>query len=592
MEKSSRSKQLTIKQTLSRAKKEIKQGNTAVALQLYNAVLKHQPNHPVAKKRLRNLEKTLPHSQALQTEPENPSQDQIYGLTNLYQTGQLLHAERVCRELLQSFPRSLVLLNILGVALCGQGKFQEAVAVYKKAIQLKPDYADAFCNLGNALKELGRLKEAVQNFGKAIQVKPDFEEAYNNRGAALKDLGQLQEAVASYDKAIQLKPDYIEAYNNRGLALKDLGQLQEAVANYKKAIQLRPDLPEAYSNHGNALKDLGRLDEAVENFGMAIQIRPDYTDAYNNLLLILNYTTNHNAIDRIAIARKFGEMVTEKANTHFSTHQCLSTSKGLRVGLVSGDLRLHPVGHFLEGILSSIDSSKIDLFAYPTTLVFDVLSKRIRPFFSSWKPIYGHTDEAVANLIHTDGINILLDLSGHTAHSRLPVFAYKPSPVQVSWLGYFATTGLNEMDYILGDPHVTPQEHDGQFTEKIWRLPETRWCFTPPSADVDVSSPPALNCGYITFGCFNNLTKVNDKVMKLWAKVLDAIPDSRLLLKTKQFSDQLVRESTIQQFSTLGIDSKRITLEESEDHQKYLAAYNRVDIALDPFPFTGGGDKC
>lgn len=205
-----------------------------------------------------------------------------------------------------------------------------------------------------------------------------------------------------------------------------------------------------------------------------------------------------------------------------------------------------------------------------------------------WKSIYGQNDEAAANLIYTDGIHVLIDLSGHTANNRLPMFGYKPSPVQASWLGYFATTGLNEMDYLIGDPYVTPPKDDDQFTEKVWRLPKTRWCFTPPNVDIEVSVPPALNNDYVTFGCFNNLTKVNDKVVELWAKVLNAIPNSRLLLKAKQFRDQLARDSTIQRFAAQGINSKRISLERWEDRQKYFEAYNKIDITLDPFPFTGG----
>ena len=157
-------------------------------------------------------------------------------------------------------------------------------------------------------------------------------------------------------------------------------------------------------------------------------------------------------------------------------------------------------------------------------------------------------------MIYADGVHVLLDLSGHTADNRLPMFGCKPSPVQVSWLGYFATTGLNEMDYLLGDPHVTPPQDDDHFTEKVWRLPETRWCFTPPDVDIEVSAPPGLNQGYVTFGCFSNLTKINDQVVALWTKVLEAVPDSRLLLKAKQLRDPLVQESIIQRFAAHGID--------------------------------------
>ena len=582
------SQQLTIQQAISRAKKAIKQGNTAVALELYNAVLQQQPNHPIAKKRLNKLQKELPSDRSAQAQTTQPSQVQIDALVNLYQTGQMAKVELACGKLLKSHPQSLAVINILGAALLGQGKFQQAVNSYNKAIQLKPDLTEAFNNKGSALKALGRLDEAIASFDKAIQLKPDYAKAYTNRGVTLQALGQLDKAMQSYDKAIQLKPDLAEAYSNRGIALKDLWQLEEAIQSYDKAIQLKPDLAEAYCNRAAALKQLGRLDKAMQSYDKAIQLKPDYGEAHSNLLMTLNYIPNHNAIDHIAMARKFGESVTEKAKPHFPDYQCLPRPERLRVGFVSGDLRSHPVSYFLESVLSSMDPSKIELIAYPTTPAVDDLTERIKPSFSMWKPIYGQTDEAAANMIYADGVHILLDLSGHTAGNRLPMFGYKPSPVQVSWLGYFATTGLNEMDYLIGDPYVTPPEDDNQFTEKVWRLPETRWCFTPPDVDIEVSEPPAVNHGYVTFGCFNNATKVNDEVMALWTKILNAIPNSRLLLKAKQFRDQMARESIIQRFAAHGIDSKRISLEESEDRQKYFAAYNKIDIALDPFPFTGG----
>ena len=617
-----RSPQLTIDQALSKAKKAIKKGNKQSALELYSAILQHQPNHPVAKKGLRKLQNSLPQTQAAQASTVNPGQDQINKLIALFQSGELRQTEQACKELLQNYPQSFLVCNVLGVALQAQGKLQEAVQSFGQAIQLKSDFAEAYCNHGSALKDLGQVNEAMHSFDKAIQLKPDFVEAYNNRAAALKDLGQLQDAVQSYDKAIQLRPnyaeaysnrggalrdfgqlneavlsydkaieqnpDYVEAYINRGVALKDLGQLQEAVESYNKAIQLKPDFAVAYSNRGNTLKELGQLDDAMQDFGKAIQLKPDYAEAFSNLLLLMNYTTNHDADDRIRMARKFGEVFSEKASTRFSTYNCPTDTEILRVGLVSGDLRNHSVGHFLESILSSIDSSKIELVAYPTTPEIDDLSERIKPFFSKWKSIYGQEDEVVANLIHADGIQILLDLSGHTAKNRLPVFAYKPAPVQVSWLGYFDTTGLNEMDYVLGDPHVIPPEIEKQFTEKVWRLPETRWCFTAPDVGIEISPLPALSNAYITFGCFNNLSKLNDKVVQLWAKILTALPSSKLLLKNRQFADQSAREHMIYRFSDLGIDKSRINLEGPDDRQNYFAAYNRVDITLDPFPFTGG----
>jgi len=273
---------LTVKQAISRAKTAITQGDTSLALQLYNAILQQQPNHPIAKKGLRKLQKDLPHNQSMQAQTATPSQDQINALINLYHTGQIAKTEQACRELLHAFPQSFFITNVLGVALQEQGKFQEAVTTFNKAIELKPDYAEAYSNRGNALSDLGQLKEALESYEKAIQLKPDYADAHNNRGNVLHKSGLLEDAVESCEKAIRFKPDYAEAYGNRGNALRDLGQLKEAVESHEKAIELKPDYAEAYSNRGNALSDLGLLKEAVESHEKAIELKPGYAEAYSN----------------------------------------------------------------------------------------------------------------------------------------------------------------------------------------------------------------------------------------------------------------------------------------------------------------------
>ena len=270
MKNVAQSKPFTIEQAISRAKKAIKQGNTAVALELYNAVLQQQPNHPVAKKGLRKLQKGL------------LPQDQINALIDLYHSGQMVKTEQACRGLLKTYPQLVLVLNILGATLQGQGKLQEAVESYEKAIQLKPDYSDSYSNLGTALKELGQLEQAVESYEKAIQLKPDYADFYSNLGTALKELGQLERAVESYEKVIQLKPDFAEAYNDLGIALQELGQLEPAVESYEKAIQIKPNYAKAYSNLGNALQKLGQLEQAVESYEKAIQLKPNYAKAYSN----------------------------------------------------------------------------------------------------------------------------------------------------------------------------------------------------------------------------------------------------------------------------------------------------------------------
>jgi protein O-GlcNAc transferase len=272
----------------------------------------------------------------------------------------------------------------------------------------------------------------------------------------------------------------------------------------------------------------------------------------------------------------------------FSVWQSAARPERLLVGLVSGDFRMHSVGHFLEGLLSHIDPANIELIAYPTNLKEDELTARIRPFFSAWKPLVGKSDEDAALLIHADGVHILIDISGHTAHNRLPVFAWKPAPVQVTWLGLPNTTGVSEMDYVLGDRQAIPPEHESHFSETMWRLPDSYLCFSAPRYPVNVAPLPALSTGYVTFGSFNNLTKMNDAVVELWARILLSVPDSHLYLKTSQLKDANIREQTRRRFAVWGIAPERLllggTLGSIADH---LSEYNKIDVALDTFPYPG-----
>ena len=313
--------QLTIKQAISRARKATKQGKTAVALELYNAVLQHKPNHPVAKQGLRKLQKGLPNDQSIPVEPTAISQDEINALINLYRSGQLIKTEQACRELLQTCPQSLIVINILGVTLQGQGRLQDAIESYDRAIQLKPDYVDAYYNRGIALKDTGQPEQAVESYEMAIRFKPDYAEAYNNRGIALKEIGQRELALESFEMAIQLKPDYAEAYNNRGNELKKLGQPDEALGSYEKAIRLRPDYAEAYNNHGNAHKDLGQLDQALESYEKAIRFRPDYAEAYSNRGVALKET------GQLELALENFEIAIQLKPDYAEAHRNLSTIK-------------------------------------------------------------------------------------------------------------------------------------------------------------------------------------------------------------------------------------------------------------------------
>ena len=372
------------------------------------------------------------------------------------------------------------------------------------------------------------------------------------------------------------------------MVLKDLGRFTDSEDSYLQAIALNPRFSEAHNNLAYAFKELGRLNEAETGFLKALEINPDHFMAHNNLLFTMNYMEKFSIVQRLEEAKRFGLRVSQKPSVKFQDWHCPGAPNKLRIGFASGDLRGHPVGYFLEGLLSNINASKFELIAYSTQVTEDALTQKIKPFFKHWRALFGKNDEAAAKLIHEDAPHILIDLAGHTALNRLPVFAYKPAPIQVSWLGYFASTGLPEMDYILGDPYVTPQSEAHHFSEQIWRLPETYLCFTPPQYEIDVKPLPALANGFITFGCFNNLTKLNDAVLALWAKVLTALPSAKLFLKTKQLADPLVVQDTLQRFERVGVKAAQLILEGPSPRADYFESYNKVDIALDPFPFPGG----
>jgi predicted O-linked N-acetylglucosamine transferase (SPINDLY family) len=256
--------------------------------------------------------------------------------------------------------------------------------------------------------------------------------------------------------------------------------------------------------------------------------------------------------------------------------------------VVSGDLRDHSVGHFVEGLLPELAASGVELIGYPTGDEVTPLTLRIKPYFAAWRSLSGLSDEAAAARIHADGVHVLLDLSGHTAYSRLTLFAWKPAPVQASWLGYCATTGLAEMDWYIADGVTLPAALEGFFTEKIWRLPENYLCFSRPQETVAVSELPARRRGGLTFGSFNNLSKMTDEAVALWSRLLEAVPGSRLLLKTMQMRDETVRERVRARYAAQGIGDDRLVLQGPvEGRGGHLAVYGEVDIGLDPFPYNG-----
>jgi len=506
----------------------------------------------------------------------------------LFELGHPSEAELSYREATRLNPNHAQAHSNLAATIQDTGRLTEAEASCREAIRLNPCLAEAHSNLGNVLYGLGRLIEAEVSCREAIRLNAGLAEGHSNLGNVLYGLGRLIEAEVSCREAIQLNPSLSQVYVNLGSVLKELGRLSEAEACYREAIRINPEIAESHSNLGNVLCDLGRLSEAEGSYREAIRIKPDYVEAHSNLLFSLNYLECAIPEGAFIEAQRFGAMVSSRSQPKFTSWHLNTSGTTLRIGFVSGDMRNHAVGFFIEGLIASLDRNQFRTYAFPTIPRSDDLTDRIKPFFDYWTPIYGKTDLEAASIIHDHGVNILIDLSGHTAHNRLAVFSYQPAPVQVSWCGYFATTGLPEMNYFLGDPIMSPENETHYFTEKIWRLPETWLCMKPGSQDISISSLPALKNGYVTFGCFGNLAKMNLTVVRAWSKILSQVPHSKLFLKSKQLTDSAVVKGVYAQFSKEGVAADRLILEGADSRSAYFEAYNRIDMVLDTFPYPGG----
>jgi predicted O-linked N-acetylglucosamine transferase (SPINDLY family) len=525
---------------------------------------------------------------ALDLKPDLLDAHNTLGVT-LDRQGRPDEAAECYRRAMRIYPDSPLLHVNLGKVLKERGRLDEAVGCYRRALALEPDYPEAYDCLGLALEGQGRPEEAVACFRRAVELEPNLPNAHSNLGAALQVQGRLDEAVACFRRALALEPDYPEAHSNLGSALGKLGHLDEAVACCRRAIELKPDLPMAHTNLGFAFTQQGHLEEALRHYAKAIVIKPNHFPAFSNLLFLVNYLESQPPASLCDMARQFGILASrEVGGRAFATWPDAPSGGALRVGLVSGDLHHHPVAFWLEGLLRAVDPARIAFVAFPTGSHEDDVTARIKPFFKDWAPIHSLGDEAAANLIHASGVQVLLDLSGHTGYNRLPMFAWRPAPVQATWLGYFATTGIAEMDYIVGNKWLLPATESAHFTETAWLLADVVCSYTPPAAAVEVSDLPALSANRVTFGCFNNLNKVNDAVVAVWARVLKAVPLSRLMLKARQFNEEAACSRMRARFAAHGIDEDRLLLEPASPRIDYLRAYHRIDIALDPFPYPGG----
>ncbi|MDN7492155.1 tetratricopeptide repeat protein [Burkholderia sp. AU45274] len=614
-----------------------------------------------------------------------------------HQAGRLAEAKTLYDAILTAQPGQPDALHFLGLLACQLKQYDAGIALMEQSLVARPD-ASYFNNLGNMLRESGRLDDAIAHYRRAVALRPDYPEAHNNLGNALRDAREPAAAMQSCARAIELRPGYAQAYNNLGNALQDLGDLDDAATHYGRAIELDPSmamahanlsavrhkqlrcaealahaqdairlaptLAEAHNHAGNAYHGLDRLDAAQASHRTAVTLNPADAGACHNLSVVLlklqrldealvycrqalqagppavlmhvnlgdilraqgNVDAAVHAYrdalalvrddaddvaatvlnrllfsaaasacvtpaDYLADARRYGRHLAARSTRHaHDPRERAARAQGrpLRVGFVSGDLRLHPVGIFLESVLAHLERTRIDLRVYVTTDEEDAITAKLQPHASAWRSIAALGPEAAARMIHDDEIDVLVDLAGHTQSSGLAVFGWKPAPVQASWLGFFASTGCDAIDYFIGDRYTLPDAEAHHFVERPWRLPDSFLCFTPPACDVEVGPLPMAARGHPTFGCFGQLVKIGDDVVRAWSRILHTLPDARLLLKAHELGREGVRDATVARFARHGIDASRLILEGGSPRAEYFDAYHRIDVALSPFPYPGG----
>jgi predicted O-linked N-acetylglucosamine transferase (SPINDLY family) len=504
-----------------------------------------------------------------------------------HQAGRLAQAEKLYRQVLSLEPRHAEAMHYLGALATQGGRHDIAVELIRQSIALNPHSAVAHSNLAVALRENGQLEGAIAAAQIAVALDPEFPEAHNTLGVTLKLNRQNEQAIAAFAQAITLRPHYPEALSNLGNVLRDVGRLNEAVEAFHRAIALNPNHAKAHNNLGVTLRDQGRLDEAIAAFRRVIELQPELVATHSNLVYLMHYHPGYDAKTIVAELRAWNRLHAEPLKPHIQAWpNDPDPKRRLRIGFVSPDFRNHVVGRNLLPLFGEFDRQRFEIICYAQVLRPDEITAPFQQCAAAWRTIVGVSDEQVARQIRQDRIDILVDLSLHSAQNRLLLFARKPAPVQATFAGYPGSTGLTAIDYRLSDPYLDPPDMDESvYSERTVRLPDTFWCYDPlDCSDIPVNALPALEIASITFGCLNNFCKVNDTMLAIWAEVLRQVRGSRLLLLAKQGDH---RERTLAFLAGQGVEAGRVEFLDPRARRRYLELYHRIDLGLDSFPYNG-----
>jgi len=537
-----------------------KKGELTKAEKLYNQVLNQSPHH---KESLENLAAIVYNSdsqaslqllqKALRYNPDAPSVH--FNLGNIYQR---------------------------------HGNRDKAITCFRKVISLKPNYAEAYFRLGTLFGESGKLEDAIFCYKKAFDQNPRDVRAVNNLTEIYNRLKRYDEAEAMATKTLELAPDLAEAHGNLGIMFKMQGNYKKAEYHFKEALKSQPKNAKLMNHLGAALLFSNRPEEAVAMLQKAIEIDPDFHQAHSGYVYALNYFEEYSQQEIFKAHCEWGGQHSKGIKDQNWDWIERDPGKKLRVGFVSPDFKAHVVSLFMQQLFKNYDKDQFEFYGYAEVDNPDGYTNKFMNLLDGWRTTVGVTDEMVYETIKNDKIDILIDLAGHTTGNRLTVFTMKPAPLQVSYLGYMNTTGLNTIDYRFTDGWVDSAGSEQFYTERLYRLPNSFTCYEPIDPCPPVVETPAIKNGYITFGCFNNSNKLTPRVIKLWSRVIKAVHQSKLLIKSTNLADGDTRERFKDMFLKQGIKEDSILFDGPDEIYNYLKTYSRIDIGLDPFPHNGG----
>jgi predicted O-linked N-acetylglucosamine transferase (SPINDLY family) len=575
---------------------------------------------------------------------------------NLAKQGKFAQAATYFQRAIALNPTEAEFHNNLGIALTEQGQPTEAIACYQQAITLNPNYAQAYYNLGNTFKEQGKFEQAAQAYQQAITLNPQIASMHLNLGNVFQEQGQFAQAIACYQRALTLNPinaniylnfgvalrrqgkfidatDWLqralafnnnlaEAHYNLGLVFKERSQLEQAKASYQQVITLKPDYPSVHQQLAAVFQQQGQLSKAIDYYQQALALTPDDLGVQQNLcsalieqgnieaalqkikelqtqdqvpiLLLLNYLNDLTPAAIFAAHQRFNEKyalpLAQLIQPPLNTRQ---PRRKLKIGYISADFRTHSVAFFIEPILAHHDHQQVEIFCYYNERNDDFITRRLQSYADHWFNCVNLSDAELTQKIRQDQIDILIDLSGHTSGNRLLVLARKPAPVQATYLGYPTTTGSTNIDYRITDSYVDPPMEELLSSETPLRMPNSYFCYQVYEPTPPVNPLPAMDKGYITFGSFNNYAKLNGKIFTLWAQILQAVANSKLLIKAKSLHDPNLQQDFQQQFARLGIEPERLLIVNyAPSTYSHLETYHQIDIGLDSYPYNGATTTC